>query len=139
MAINIKELVAGALKPIADTIDNLSTSREEKDNAKLKLAEIQETLISNFTSATRDIIVAEASSDSWLTSNWRPLTMVSLVFIIMWNYVFGPMGTWFAGFFDGPKFPVLELPTGLWATINVGLGGYISWRSIEKIKLGKEK
>jgi hypothetical protein len=57
----------------------------------------------------------------------------------MWNYVFGPIGTWLAAFVGGPAFPVLDLPTGLWATINVGLGGYITARTVEKVKLGKEK
>ena len=139
MPLGIKELVAGALGPIEKIIDNLHTSREEKDSAKIQLAVAQGKLEAGFTNAQKDIIVAEATGHSWIQQSWRPITMLSFVFIIMWNYVFGPIGTWLAGFMGGPEFPVLVLPTGLWATINVGLGGYITARTFEKVKLGKEK
>ena len=139
MALAIKEIIAGALQPIADTIDNLTTSREEKDAAKIKLAIAQGTLDATFTNAQKDIIVAEATGHSWIQQSWRPLTMLSFVFIILWNFVMAPIGTWFAAFFGGPALPVLDLPTGLWATINIGLGGYITARTFEKVKLGKEK
>ena len=139
MAIAIKELIAEALKPISDTIDSLHTSREEKDSAKIQLAIAQGTLDAGFTNAQKDIIVAEATGHSWVQQSWRPITMLSFVFIIFWNFVLGPIGTWLAAFVGGPAFPVLDLPTGLWATINVGLGGYITARTVEKVKLGKEK
>jgi hypothetical protein len=139
MVLAIKDIIEGALKPISDIIDELHTSREEKDAAKIKLAIAQGTLNAGFTNAQKDIIVAEATGHSWIQQSWRPVTMLSFVFIIMWNFVMAPIGTWLAAFFGGPALPVLDLPIGLWATINVGLGGYITARTFEKIKLGKEK
>ena len=139
MALAIAELIAGALKPVSEVIDSLHTSREEKDAAKIQLAIAQGQLDAGFTNAQKDIIVAEATGHSWIQQSWRPLTMLSFVFIILWNYVAGPIGTWLAAFFGGPALPVLDLPTGLWATINVGLAGYITARTFEKVKLGKEK
>ena len=139
MALAIAEIIAGALKPVSEVIDSLHTSREEKDQAKIQLAIAQGQLDAGFTAAQKDIIVAEATGHSWIQQSWRPLTMLSFVFIIMWNYVMAPIGTWGAAFFGGPALPVLDLPTGLWATINVGLGGYITARTFEKVKLGKEK
>jgi len=135
----IAEIVAGALKPISELIDGLHTSREEKDEAKIKLAIAQGQLDAGFVNAQKDIIVAEATGHSWIQQSWRPVTMLCFVGIIMWNYVMSPIGTWLAAFFGGPALPVLDLPTGLWATINVGLGGYITARTFEKVKLGKEK
>ena len=139
MALAIAEIIAGALKPVSDLIDELHTSREEKDSAKVKLALAQEQLGAEFNKAQAAVIIAEATGQSWIQRNWRPVTMLSFVFIIVWNYVIGPIGTWGAGFFSGPKFPVLDLPAGLWATINIGIGGYMTMRTVEKIKLGKEK
>ena len=139
MSLMIKEIVEGALKPVSNLIDSLHTSREEKDQAKIQLAIAQGQLSATFTNAQKDIIVAEATGHSWIQQSWRPLTMLVFVFIILWNYVMAPIGTWLAAFFSGPALPVLDLPTGLWATINVGLAGYITARSVEKIKLGKEK
>ena len=139
MSLIIKEVIAGALKPVSDLIDSLHTSREEKDAAKIQLAVAQGTLNAEFVNAQKDIIVAEATGHSWIQQSWRPLTMLVFVFIILWNYVMSPIGTWVAGFFNGPALPVLDLPTGLWATINVGLAGYITARTVEKVRLGIEK
>ena len=139
MALPLAEIITGALSPINDIIDTLTTTREEKDAAKIQLAIAQGKLEAGFTNAKKDIIVAEATGHSWIQQSWRPLTMLSFVFIIMWNFVMAPIGTWLAAFFGGPALPVLDLPTGLWATINVGLGGYITARTFEKVKLGKEK
>lgn len=134
----IKEIVEGALTPIGDIIDNLHTSREEKDQAKVALALAAGELGAEFNKVQASVIIAEATGKSWIQRNWRPLTMLTFVFIILWNFVLGPIGTWFGGLFGGPVFPVLDLPIGLWTTINVGLGGYMTLRTIEKVKLGKE-
>jgi hypothetical protein len=139
MAIPIKAIIEGALKPVSDLIDSLHTSREEKDAVKLKLAMAQGQLGSDFNAAQASVIIAEATGASWIQRNWRPLTMLTFVFIIAWNYVFGPIGTWIAAMFGGPVFPVLDLPTGLWTTLNVGIGGYMTLRTFEKVKFGKEK
>jgi len=139
MGIPIKEIIAGALKPVSEVIDSLHTSREEKDAVKLKLAMAQGQLGSDFNKAQASVIIAEATGKSWIQRNWRPITMLSFTFIIVWNYVIGPIGTWLAAMFGGPVFPVLDLPTGLWATLNVGIGGYMTLRTYEKVKFGKEK
>jgi len=57
----------------------------------------------------------------------------------VWNYVMGPIGTWLASLFGvAAVFPVLELPPGLWATISLGMGGYMALRTYEKTTLGRE-
>jgi hypothetical protein len=135
----IKEAVMGALGPVSDLVDNLHTSREEKDQMKLQLAVAQGNLEANFHKAQSAVIMAEATGASWIQRNWRPITMLSFVFIIVWNYVIGPIGTWLAVLLGSPAvFPVLELPTGLWTTLNVGIGGYMTLRTYEKVQFGKE-
>lgn len=143
----IKQIVEGALGPVANLIDNLSTSREEKDAAKIELAKAMGSLEGNFHNAVSSVIIAEATGKSWLQRNHRPLISVGFGFIVMWNYVFGPIGTWLAGIatamFAGPDvvavaFPVLDLPPGLWATISLCIGGYMTLRTHEKTTLGKE-
>lgn len=143
----IKEAVMGALGPVSDLVDSLHTSREEKDGMKLQLAVAQGSLEQSFHASQSAVIMAEATGQSWIQRNWRPLTMLSFVFIIVWNYVIGPIGTWLSAvcvaIWGGPEtvpilFPVLELPTGLWATLNVGIGGYMSLRTYEKVQFGRE-
>jgi len=139
MALGIKELIAGALQPAADLVDSLHTSREEKDAMKIELAKAQGALESDFHQAQASVIIAEATGASWLQRNHRPLTVLTFVFIVAWNYVLGPIGTWLATLLgSNAVFPVLLLPTGLWATISLGMGGYMALRTYEKTTLGRE-
>lgn len=82
----------------------------------------------NLVSAQRDIIVAEAKGESWLQRNWRPLLMICIIAIIANNYILVP---YLSAFTD--KVTVLDLPKGLWALLNIGVGGYIASRGGEKI------
>jgi hypothetical protein len=139
MALGIADVVAGALAPLSDLVDSLHTSREEKDSMKIEMAKAQGALESDFHNAQASVIIAEATGESWLQRNHRPLTVLTFVFIVAWNYVLGPIGSWVATLFGSlAKFPVLDLPTGLWATISLGMGGYMALRTYEKRTLGRE-
>jgi hypothetical protein len=80
----------------------------------------------------RDIIVAEAKSDSWLTRNWRPLVMVSLTASIL-AYWFGLTPT-------DPLTGLSVIPNSIiermYSLVQIGVGGYIAGRSIEKTAAG---
>ena len=72
-------------------------------------------------------IVAEAQSGSWIAANWRPVTMLTFVFIIANNYILSP----YVSAFGGP--PVhLDLPPDMWQLLKLGIGGYVVGRSAEK-------
>lgn len=75
------------------------------------------------------IIEAEAKSEHWLTSTWRPITMLTFVFIIANNYIFAP----YAGALFGTDIPTLELTKDMWDLVTVGLGGYVVSRGAEKV------
>ena len=135
----IKEAIIGALAPLNDIIDTVTTTREERDAAKIAMAKATGALESTFHQAQASVIIAEATGNSWLQRNHRPLTVMTFVFIVAWNFVLGPIGSWLAALFGSTAlFPVLELPTGLWATISLGMGGYMALRTYEKTTLGKE-
>jgi len=74
------------------------------------------------------IIQSEVDSDSWLTKNWRPLTMLVFVFIIANNYILFPYITLFGG-----KATALDIPPDMWQLLKLGLGGYVIGRSVEKL------
>lgn len=73
-------------------------------------------------------IQAEAKSESWLASNWRPILMLSFTAIVVVNYLVIPIAQWF-----GVTKPPLDLPPDMWALLKIGVGGYIVGRSGEKI------
>jgi hypothetical protein len=74
------------------------------------------------------IIETEAKGESALQRNWRPLLMCICMFIIFSNYVLVP-------FFGIP--PTI-LDDHIWSLMEMGVGGYVAGRSLEKIteKLG---
>lgn len=89
------------------------------------LLEYQNHLLSAFeteVNAQRDVIVAEAQSESWITRNWRPLTMLTFVSLLVAKW-FG----WTApGISEDQQLALLDI-------IKYGLSGYVAGRSAEKI------
>ena len=86
--------------------------------------QIQLALINNsaaLETAAASIVKAEAESENWLTSSWRPILML----------VFGSLivARWF-GFTAPGITEAVELK--LWGILEVGIGGYVIGRSVEK-------
>ena len=127
-------------EPIANLVDELHTSKEEKEQLKIAMLSQQTALAIKVmeyevkqAEHQKDIIVAEAQGQSWLQRNWRPLIMCVFGGIVAWNYIIGPLGSWVSAMFGGPAFPALEMTTGFWTLLTTGVGGYIAGRSGEKI------
>lgn len=136
---SLLDILAGPVKGLVGSvgaiIDDLHTSGEEKAEAKQELAALEATTLLSLAEVgkavvetKRDVLVAEAQGDSWLQRSWRPITMLVFVFIIFNNYVLVPYVSAFGG-----AIPTLEIPNGMWALLNVGIGGYITSRGIEKV------
>ena len=105
------------LKPIADLLDKLHLSGEEKLQAMLKIAEMQ-----------RDVIVAEAKSEHWMTSIWRPVLMLTCVTILANNWIIAPYVSAIFGVDIA-----LPIPPEMWKLLYMGVGGYIGGRTVEKV------
>lgn len=121
-------VLGGLFEVGAKLIDRLFPDQVARDKAKVELLTMQANGELEELKVRMSAIVAEAQSDSWLASNWRPLTMLSFVFIIFNNWVLYP-------YFKAFGLPViyLEVPVNVWDIIEVGLGGYVIGRSGEKI------
>ena len=118
----------GALVPkVLDIVDDVV---EDTDAANKLKAEIQKQLMQNRNAeleAAAKVVLAEVQG-SWLQRNWRPILMLSVIAIIVNNYLLFPyLHLW------TDKIVVLELPGGLWGLLTAGVGGYIVGRSGEKI------
>jgi len=99
----------------------------QQSEATQKVLELAQTGELAKLQASSNIIVAEANSEHALTSQWRPITMLTFVAIIANNYLLYPYLSllWEAA-------PLLPLPPDLWDLIKIGLGGYVVSRGIEK-------
>lgn len=123
--IKIVDLIAGIFKPAAELIDELHTSEHERLDAKIKLLDVQAAAMqqafdyeSGILESKAKIIHAEASSNHWLTANWRPITMLTFLVLVV-----GDSLQWLPNPLRDEAFLLLE----------IGLGGYVLGRSGEKI------
>jgi hypothetical protein len=123
--------LASAIAPIAKIIfSTIEKAIPDKDlQEKLKF-QINQQLLESHTEevkAAASVIEAEAKS-GWFTASWRPLLMYVLIFILVWNYILGPVIKIFTG-----SIITFELPGDVWTLLQIGLGGYVVGRSGESI------
>jgi len=108
-------------------IDKIIPDPKQKAEAKAKLIELEQQGQLKELEASMQVITAEAKSEHWITSAWRPIAALTLVFIIANNYIIYPYLSLF--WTDAPK---LELPPDLWDLLKLCLTGYIASRGVEK-------
>jgi len=123
----ILQAVAPLAKILFNTIDKAVADKDLA--AKLK-ADLQTQMLQShsqeLTAAAR-VIEAEAKA-GWFASSWRPLLMYVLIFILIWNYVLGPVLLFF---FKASI--TIDLPGDVWTLLQIGLGGYVVGRSAESV------
>jgi hypothetical protein len=119
-------LLIPALAPIlGKVVGNLFPDPEQKAKAE------QEVLVQlmqhqqQIETAAASIIQAEAASSHWLAANWRPITMLVFLGLIV--------ARWFG--WAAPNLAEAEY-IKLWSIVEFGLGGYVVGRSVEKIAPG---
>ena len=121
----------GAIAPLAKILFNtIEKAVPDKDlQAKLK-ADLQTQLLQSHTEelkAAASVVEAEAKA-GWFTASWRPLLMYVLIFILVWNYILGPVIKFF---FHAAI--TIDLPGDVWTLLQIGLGGYVVGRSAESV------
>ena len=128
MSLGITELIAGIFKPATELIDNLHTSKEEKLEQKRLLLEVQGRAMDRVHEYNTEVLMgqakivnSEASSEHWLTANWRPLVMLTFTGLVVARF----LG------FEAEGMTEKEYQS-LWNLITLGVGGYIGGRSVEK-------
>jgi len=103
-------------------INKIFPDKEAANAAKLKLLELQQTGELKELEAKAQIVNTEAASKHWLAANWRPLTMITFVGLIV--------ARWFG--WAAPNLSEAEY-LKLWSIVELGLGGDVIGRSAEKL------
>ncbi len=121
----------GAVAPLAKILFNtIEKSVPDKDLQEKLKAQLQTQLLQSNTAelqAAAKIVEAEAKA-GWFSASWRPLLMYVLIFILVWNYVLGPVILFF---FKASI--TIQLPGDVWTLLQIGLGGYVVGRSAESV------
>lgn len=117
--------IAAIFKPISDVVDHITMSGDDKAALQKaviagQLQQAQNTVDyeAKLLDAKSNIVLAEAKSESWLASNWRPITMLTfLVLVVCDSFGWLPF----------------RLASEAWSLLQLGLGGYVVGRSAEKV------
>lgn len=126
----IGQIVDKGLDVVDQFVEDKDKANEIKASIKKQMEEQAHQERQTLIQEQGKIVTAEAKGESWLQRNWRPLLMIIIILIIANNYILVP---YLSAIF--PKYiQVLELPSGLWALLNVGVGGYVGGRTVEKLK-----
>ena len=117
----VGRLIAGALG-VEDDPAAVEAALRADSQAALKLREVEASITQALIQQRGSVVQAEASGESWLQRNWRPMVML-----------------WFAGLVGGYWFGFTpdnlsdETVGALFEIVQYGLSGYIIGRSAEKI------
>ena len=121
----IASVVAGAIKPLAELIEGMHTSTEEKGKLRLAMAEVQVATAQSLLDyeakqleQRAKLIMAEAQGASWLQRSWRPITMLVFLALVV---------------ADQTGYLAFRLAPEAWSLLQLGLGGYVVGRSAEKV------
>ena len=122
---NIFSLVTGIVTPLANLIDKLHPSDEERLKIKAEMFLLQSEFASKVMAyeqqlleAKAKVITAEANGQSWLQRTWRPITMLTFLVLVVCDS-FGLLA--------------FRLSDQAWTLLQIGLGGYVAGRSLEKV------
>ena len=120
-------IIAPLAKMLFSTVDKAVADKDLAEKLKSQLnTQLLQSSTQEFKAAAA-IVEAEAKAN-WFAASWRPMLMYVLIFILVWNYIVGPIVKVFTG-----SVITFELPSDVWTLLNIGLGGYVVGRSGESI------
>lgn len=112
----------GLVTELGKVIDNLFTSDEERLNAKNEVFKVLQEQKLKLQQLQTEIILAEANGN-WLQRSWRPILMLSFGFIVIYVKFIAPLFS----------LPIPPLEDEFWNLLQLGIGGYVVGRSVEKV------
>lgn len=118
----IQALIPALAPIIARVAGNLFPDPEAKAKAEGEMMLAIMAKQSELEQAAAGIIKAEAQSASWLARSWRPIVMLTFAGLIV--------ARWFG--WAAPNLSEAEY-LKLWSIVELGLGGYVISRSVEKV------
>lgn len=116
-----------ALRIGSQVIERLWPDPTEQEKAKLALLQLQQEGALREIEANMQVVVAEAKSEHWLTATWRPVLMLVFTACVANNLILAP----YISLMFGVN-AALPMPDQVWELLNLGIGGYLAGRTVEK-------
>lgn len=134
----IAQVVAGVAKPLFALVDNLFTSDEERDKAKLQIMKMQQDGKLKEVEIQMSAIMSESQSlDPW-TSRARPSFLYVMYALMLFAIPMGFLSAFepemSAQVSQGFKDWLHAIPESMWGLFGVGYLGYTGARTYDKYK-----
>lgn len=110
------------LKDAGDVASNFVTTDRDKHKFMQMLSQIVLSNLSALAKAQSEVLKTEMTGNT-LQRSWRPITMLVFTFIIFYRYFLAPVF----------NLPAIDMPDKFWDLLELGFGGYVIGRSLEKI------
>lgn len=133
----VKSTVGRVVGQLADHYLPASMSEKEKEEFKLKAAELAEREYEAniaFTKTINETMQAEAKSEHWIQYSWRPMVGFTFIGVIINNFILIPYASAL-----GLGVRVLDIPEGIWSAMLVILGVAAGTRGLQKWQAEKNK
>ena len=119
---SIAALIQSVAAPVLSIIDKSVPDKDQANQLKVQIQQEMMNFDAKVLESQTAAIVAEASGDSALQRNWRPITMLTFTSLIVAHW----LG------FTPENLPESEV-AALLDIVKIGLGGYVFGRSAEKV------
>jgi hypothetical protein len=116
-----KKGIDDTVAAVGGVIDTISTSDEEKLDKKNQLAKIVTDSLTQSLSIQAAVLQSETTGNA-LQRNWRPIVMLAFAFIVVYRYFIAPVF----------HLELIDMPEQFWSLLELGIGGYVIGRTVEK-------
>lgn len=111
-------LFSGLIREVASVVNTLSVSAKEKKRIQADLLSVVNRQLEAL-NRNQTAVVKGETDGNWLQRSWRPLVMLSFAGIVVVGVLF--------------DLPLLAENSRLWDLLEIGIGGYVVGRSLEKM------
>jgi len=115
-------IVKDAGNAVSGIIDKIVTTDKERLALDKEIKDVINTFAGKMMDVQRDIVLAEVNGNT-LQRCWRPIIMLAFGFIVIYEYFISKVF----------NLPPANLPPNFWDLLEIGLGGFVIGRSVEKI------
>lgn len=107
---------------VASILEKVLPDPKLQEEAKLKMLQMAQNGELQELTSRAEVVKTEAASEHWLAATWRPILMLTFGSLIV--------ARWLG--FAAPGLSEAEV-LKLWDIVELGIGGYVVGRSVEKI------
>jgi type II secretory pathway pseudopilin PulG len=120
-------IISTILATVAPVLEKLIPDPDARAQAQVQLQQALQAQQTALLEASKDVMVADAASEGWLTRNARPCVVFWALGCMTWIVAVAPV----FGLVDATLGALKAVPDNLWNVMLVGIGGYTLARGAE--------